>query len=111
MARVNRSSAVLQNYEVIAASNQTGIGTTWSREYDYAQTYHEAQFSLAEVKELIAGFENDRGARTEASQNYFRYFYVGGLPLELKPFWPLYACALADHTAKAFVACVCSGSK
>ena len=111
VARVKRSSAVLQNYEVIAASNQTGIATTWSREYDYAQTYHEAEFSPSTVKELIAGFENDRGAKTDASQGYIRNYYVGDRSPELKPFWPLYVCALANHTAKAFAACVCSAGK
>ena len=102
---------MLQNYEVIAASNQTGIATTWSREYDYAQTYHEAQFSPSTVKELITEFENDRGAKTEASQEYIRNFYVGDRSSELKPFWPLYVCALANHTAKAFAGCVCSAGK
>jgi sphingomyelin phosphodiesterase acid-like 3 len=111
IARVDRSSAVLRNYEVIAASNQTGIATTWSREYDYAQTYHEAQFSPSTVKELILGFENDRDAKTEASQAYIRNYYVGDRSSELKPFWPLYVCALANHTGKAFAACVCSAGK
>ena len=111
IARVNRSSAVLQDYEVIAASNQTGIATTWSREYDFAQTCHKAQFSPSTVKDLIVEFENDRGAKTDASQAYIRTFYVGGRSYELKPFWPLYVCALANHTAKAFAACVCSTGK
>jgi sphingomyelin phosphodiesterase acid-like 3 len=106
IARVNRSSAVLQNYQVIAASNQTGIAATWSREYDYAQTYHEAQFSPSTLKELITEFENDRGAQT-----YIRNYYVGDRSSELKPFWPLYVCALANHTAKAFAACACSTGK
>jgi len=111
IARVNRSSGVLQNYQVIAASNQTGIATTWSREYDFAQTYYEAQFSPSTVKELITEFENDRGAKTEASQAYIRNYYAGDRSSELKPFWPLYVCALANHTAKAFAACVCSTGK
>jgi sphingomyelin phosphodiesterase acid-like 3 len=111
VARINRASAVLQNYEVIAASNQTGIATSWSREYDYAQAYHETQFSPSVVKELIAKFEDDRGANTEASQEYIRNYYVGDRSSELKPFWPLYVCALANHTAKAFAACVCSSGK
>jgi sphingomyelin phosphodiesterase acid-like 3 len=111
IARVKRSSAVLQDYEVIAASNQNGIGATWSEEYDYRQTYHAAEFSPSTVKELIAGFANDRGAKTEASQAYIRNFYIGDRSSELKPFWPLYVCALANHTAKAFDACVCSAGK
>ena len=96
---------------MIAASNQTGIATTWSREYDYAQAYHEAQFSPSTVKKLIAEFENDRGAKTEASKQYIRNYYVGDRSLELKPVWPLYVCALANHTADAYAACVCPTGK
>ena len=111
IGRVDRSSAVLRDYEVIAASNQTGIATTWSREYDYAQTYHEAEFSPSTVKEMITEFEYDRSAKTAASEAYIRNFYVGDRSSELKPFWPLYVCALENHTAKAFDACVCSAGK
>jgi sphingomyelin phosphodiesterase acid-like 3 len=102
---------VLQNYEVIAASNQTGIATTWSREYDFAQTYHEAQFSPSTVKELIAEFENDRDAKKEHSEEYIRNFYVGNRSSDLTPFWSQYVCALANHTAEAFAGCVCSAGK
>jgi sphingomyelin phosphodiesterase acid-like 3 len=107
IAQIDGSTALLRNYEVVAASNQTGIGTTWSSEYDYAQTYHEVQFSPSTVKKLIMEFEDDHGARTEASQQYIRNYYVGDRSAELKPFWPLYVCALANHTAKAYAACVC----
>ena len=111
VARINPSSAVLQDYEVIAASNQTGIAAAWSREYDYAGTYHEAEFSPTTLKKLIAGFARDRGATTEASQAYIHNYYVGDRSAELKPFWPLYVCAMANHTGKAFAACVCAAGK
>jgi sphingomyelin phosphodiesterase acid-like 3 len=111
VARINRSTAGLQNYEVIAASNQTGIAAAWAREYNFDQAYHEAQFSPAAVKRLIVEFEHDRGVKTEASQEYIRNYYVGDRSSELTPFWPLYVCALANHTGKAFAACVCSPGK
>jgi sphingomyelin phosphodiesterase acid-like 3 len=111
VARVNPSSAVLENYEVIAASNQTGIDTTWATEYDYAQTYHEAEFSPSTVKELIGEFENDRGAKTQASKQYIHNYYVSDSVLELQPFWPQYICAMANYTAKSFAACTCSAGK
>jgi len=63
------------------------------------------------VMGLIAGFENDRDAKTEVSQEYIRDYFVGDRSSELKPFWPLYVCSLANHTAKAFAACVCSAGK
>ena len=108
VGRVSQSSAGLQNYQVIAASNQTGIAANWSTEYEFAQTYHEAQFSPSAVKKLIAEFENDHGAKTEASRAYIRNFYAGDRSSELEPFWPLYVCALSHYTAKAFAACECS---
>ena len=111
IARINPSTAVLQDYEVIAASNQTGTAATWASEYNFAQTYHEAQFSPSSVRRLIAEFEQDRGAKTKASQDYIRNYYVGDRSSELTPFWPLYACSLANHTGKAFAACVCSPGK
>jgi sphingomyelin phosphodiesterase acid-like 3 len=111
IARVNPTSAVLQDYEVIAASNQTGIGTNWATEYDYAKTYHETQFSPASVNKLITGFKSDRESSEAASQDYIRNYFVGDRSVELKPFWPQYVCGLANFTAKAFAACVCSAGK
>jgi sphingomyelin phosphodiesterase acid-like 3 len=96
---------------VIAASNQSGVATVWTREYDYAQSYHEAEFSPSAAKKLIAEFEDDRGAKTAASLAYIRNYFVGDLGSELQPFWPLYVCTLGNHTAKAFAACVCSAGK
>jgi sphingomyelin phosphodiesterase acid-like 3 len=107
IAQVNPASAVLQDYTVIAASNQTGIGATWSREYEYARAYHAEQFSPAEVEKLIGEFKQDRRGTTAESEEYIRDYFVGGAP-ELKPFWPQYVCSMANHTAKGFAACVCS---
>jgi sphingomyelin phosphodiesterase acid-like 3 len=108
VAQINPSSAVLQNYGVIAASNQTGIATTWSKEYDYTQAYHEAQFSPSDLNGLFAAFKDDRGANTAASEAYIRNYYVGDRSLELKPFWRQYVCSLANYTATGFAACVCA---
>jgi sphingomyelin phosphodiesterase acid-like 3 len=109
VAQVNPVSAFLRDYAVIAASNQTGIGTTWSREYEYAQAYHADQFSPAEVEKLIGEFRHDRRGTTAESEEYIRDYFVGGAP-ELKPFWPQYVCSMANHTAKGFAACVCSAA-
>ena len=111
VARIGQSSALLRDYAVIAASNQSGVASTWSREYEYAQSYHEAQFSPATVKKLIGQFENDRGAKTAVSQEYIRDYVVGDKSSELEPFWPLYVCSLENYTAKAFAACVCPAGK
>lgn len=111
VARVNPFTAVLQDYEVIAASNQTGIAATWTTEYDYAQAYHEAQFSSSTVEALIGEFKSDPGAKTDVSKAYIRNYFVGDRSFLLSPFWPQYACALDHHTAKGYASCVCSTAR
>jgi len=111
VARVNPSSSIIENYVVIAASNQTGIDATWAREYDYAQTYHESQFSPSAEEKLIAGFKADAAANTAESQGYLRDYFVGNMGRALALFWPQYTCALDNYTAKGYAACVCSASK
>jgi sphingomyelin phosphodiesterase acid-like 3 len=111
IARVNRSSAALENYDVIEASNKTGIGAAWTMEYDYAETYHEAQVSSSNVNELIEKFHADGGAKTEASKAYLRNYFVGDGSAALSIVWPEYVCTLSNYTTKAFVACVCSIGK
>ena len=108
VASINPSSAVLQNYEIIAASNQTGIEADWTTEYEYAQTFHEAPFSPSTVKTLIEEFRTDHGAETEKSEAYIRHYFVGDRSPELSPFWPQYVCALDNYTAKSFAACICT---
>ena len=110
-ARVDPSSALLENYAVISASNQRGIGTTWTTEYEFAKTYHEAQFSAATVTKLIDEFRIDRGADAATSKAYIHNYFVGDRSRELSPFWPQYVCALDNHTAKAYATCVCSAAK
>ncbi|HEV2486631.1 MAG TPA: hypothetical protein VGT08_13955 [Terracidiphilus sp.] len=111
VARVNPSSAMLENFEVIAASNQTGIATNWVKEYDYAQTFHQTQFSPMTVKKMIDGFTIDHSANTLASEAYLRHYFVGDRAALLSPFWPQYVCALDNYTAKGYAACVCSTTK
>jgi len=110
-ARVNPSTATLEDYDVIAASNQTGIAAAWTREYDYAQTYHESQFSPSAEKELIDEFKADPVAKKAVSEAYLRDYFVGNMGRELSLFWPQYVCALDHRTAKGYAACVCSAAK
>jgi sphingomyelin phosphodiesterase acid-like 3 len=110
-ARVNPNSATLENYDVIAASNQTGIATDWTTEYDFAKTYHEPEFSSSTLKKLIDEFRADHSANTSASQAYIRDYFVGDMSRALTPFWPEYVCALHNQAARGFAACVCSKSQ
>ena len=111
MARIDPSSAALVDYRVFAASNQTGVDAAWHEEYDYARTYHEAAFSASSVSKLIAGFEADSGAKTEASRAYIRNFFVGNASPLLGLVWPQYVCSLSNHSVEGFRSCVCSAAR
>jgi len=111
IARVNPASAVLQDYEVIAASNQTGLDTKWSKEYDYAETYHEPQFSADAVGKLMSEFKQDRDSKQSISNDYMRNYFVGDRSFELKPFWSQYVCAITNATGRSYADCVCAGGK
>jgi sphingomyelin phosphodiesterase acid-like 3 len=110
VARVDARTAGLKDFRVFAASNATGVDTAWHEEYDWGQTYHAAEFSAAAVSKVIAGFEADAEAKTEASRAYIDNFYVGSSPL-LGVIWPQYVCALRHDSAQAFKACVCTAGK
>jgi sphingomyelin phosphodiesterase acid-like 3 len=107
VARIDTVLAELADYKVIAASNQTGVDTSWSEEYDYARTYHQAVFSPAALDRLIEEFQADPNAKTEESRAYIRDFLVGDNSSLIKPLWPQYVCALSHYTAKGFAGCVC----
>jgi sphingomyelin phosphodiesterase acid-like 3 len=107
VARVDAATAGLKDFRVFAASNATGVDTAWREEYDWGQTYRQAEFSAMAVSRVIAGFEADPDAKTEASRAYIDNFYVGSSPL-LGVIWPQYVCALRNDSAQAFKACVCA---
>jgi sphingomyelin phosphodiesterase acid-like 3 len=111
LARVDGATAGLKDFQVFAASNATGKDTTWHKEYDWGQTYHEAEFSPQAVSKVIAGFEADPGAKTEASQDYIRSFYAGVDSPLLGLVWPQYVCGLEHDSAQGFKACVCPAGK
>jgi sphingomyelin phosphodiesterase acid-like 3 len=111
IAHINPATATLQDYQVVAASNHTGIATRWSVEYDFAQTFHQQQFSPSTVRALIAEFSADPDVNTAVSQQYIRHYFIGDRSSELKPFWPQYVCALANHSVESYAACVCPASK
>jgi sphingomyelin phosphodiesterase acid-like 3 len=108
VARVDPSTAVLEDYEVFAASNQTGVATRWVREYDYRETYHENEFTPATLGKLLGEFRADSTASIAISQAYIRNYFVGDASRQLTPFWQPYVCALDNRTSKSFAACVCS---
>ena len=107
VAEINAATGQLKDYRVFVASNQTGIDTKWSEEYDFAKTYKEDAFTAASAEDLIAGFKADPTAQTAASQSYIRNFGSGTGARELGVFWQPYTCALRNDGADAFRECVC----
>jgi len=107
LARIDPSTATLVDYRVITSSNQTGIDSKWSEEYDFALSYHAPEFSSPGVSQIIAGFTADTSAKTQASQSYIEDFSPGSRSLALQLFWPQYVCTLSNHTPQGFEACVC----
>ena len=107
LARIDPSSAALVDYKVFAASNQTGVNAVWAEEYDFARSYHEADFSSFSVSQLISRFTADTSAKTKASHNYIADFSVGYASPLLRMAWPQYVCTLSNHTQQSFRACVC----
>ncbi len=110
VARVDAGTAVMKDYRVIAASNQTGVSTMWTEEYDFAKAYQETAFSAAGVEDLVRRFDADQGAETKASQSYIHNFDVGQPMRELGLVWPMYVCALKNDEARAFQSCVCGAT-
>jgi sphingomyelin phosphodiesterase acid-like 3 len=111
IASIDPRTAILRDYRVIAASNQTGIDTKWEQEYDYAQAYHEPAYSANEVQSLLNSFSADPKAETAESQAYLQNYFVKDKSLELKAFWPQYTCALEHYTADGYHACRCPATK
>jgi len=111
VAQIDPATAVMMDYKVFAASNTTGVDTEWTREYDFAQTFHEPDFSAASLGKLIGEFAADPGVQTEASQSYIRNYYVRDVSAEIKAFWPQYSCALSNLTAESYRSCVCSPAR
>jgi sphingomyelin phosphodiesterase acid-like 3 len=108
VAQIDPESGTLKDYKVFVASNQTGVGTTWTEEYDFDKAYHQDEFSAASIKSLIADFAADPSAQTEKSQNFIRSFGSGVSLPELQLFWPIYVCSLKNDAGDAFATCACS---
>ena len=107
IARVDPKTATLIDYQVIAASNQTGVDTQWSEEYDYAKAYSQPSFSATSVAALIGEFRADATGKSSASQAYIRNYFVGDRSSEIAPFWHFATCGLSNMTAEGFRACAC----
>ena len=111
---VDAAKAMLVDYSVYAASNQTGIETTWPLEYTYSASYGQPDYSAASVAALLNGLLADPQSKTAQSQAYESHYFVSGpgAGINLKAaamsvVWPVYACSITHDDAKSFTACAC----
>jgi sphingomyelin phosphodiesterase acid-like 3 len=109
VAEIDAAAAQLKDYQVFVASNQTGVDTQWSEEYDFAQAYKEPAFTAATVADLVAGFKADPTGQSDASKSYIRNYGEGSAARALGVFWQPYTCALRNDGPDAFRECVCGG--
>ena len=114
VAQVDPRTATLVDYSVYAASNKTGVGTTWAEEYRYSKTYGLPDYSVASVKSLMAEFLADKAGASDVSRAYQNFYFVGdpGVSANLKAaamrlVWPGYACSMTESGEDGFRACVC----
>jgi sphingomyelin phosphodiesterase acid-like 3 len=111
IAQVDAGSAALKDYRVFAASNTTGVDTTWKEEYDWGKTFNEEAFSAASLGKVIAGFKADPEGKTEESRAYMQHFFSGNDSGLLGLVWPQYVCGLWNDSAEAFKGCVCAAGR
>jgi len=112
LASIDPATATLIDYTVIMASNQTGIDTTWAKEYTYSTTYQEPAFNSAALTHLIAEFQADPTAQSPLSQAYVNnYAPQSAVGQMLKLVWPQLTCSLNHDSAASLSACVCTAAK
>jgi sphingomyelin phosphodiesterase acid-like 3 len=113
---VDPKKAELLDYTVYAASNQTGIGTTWSEEYDFGKTYGYSSFSASALTDLTQEFIADTSGTKKNSQSYQSFYFVmpasGPLSNVAKSaawstMWPMYTCSMTQDHKKDYLACTC----
>jgi sphingomyelin phosphodiesterase acid-like 3 len=109
VSKVAPATAMLMDYTVYTASNMTGVGTTWAKEYAFDETYGETSFSAKALGDLIGRFRADTSGTGAASLAYQTHFFKGHAPIPLGPFWQGYVCSLDHATGDGFKACVCGG--
>jgi sphingomyelin phosphodiesterase acid-like 3 len=107
VAMVDPTSATLTDYVVYEASNATGIRTTWSKEYDFGESYHEASFTPGPLSDLIGRLRVDVEGAGAESRAYQLHFAKGAGGKKLSSSWSGYVCSLDNATAQGFKACVC----
>ena len=111
VASIDPTTATLTDYSVFMASNSTGTGTTWSKEYTYSTTYQQRAYDVVALMQLVPTLQSDHAAKTAASQAYLRNYFPGVNSSAIHFVWPQYACSLDHDSARGFIACACGTTK
>jgi len=111
LASIDPASATLVDYSVFMATNSTGVGTTWSKEYTYSATYHMKAYDSAALTQLIPALQADHAVKTAATQEYLHNYFPGTQSIALQLVWPQYACSLDHFSAADFSTCACAATK
>jgi sphingomyelin phosphodiesterase acid-like 3 len=113
---VDAKRAELLDYTVYAASNQTGVGATWSEEYDFGKTYGLSSFSGKSITTLTSAFLADKSASSKAAQAYQSNYFIApsaglltqvGKAVAWGKMWPMYPCSMTEFHKKDYIACTC----
>jgi sphingomyelin phosphodiesterase acid-like 3 len=108
VAQVDAKRDVLMNWQVYVSPD--GQGAHWEREYDYAQTYGEPDFSGASASALFAQLATG-GSK---SMSYARNYAAGDsglIAFGLMSVWPAYVCSATEAKAAPFTQCMCAAKK
>ena len=108
VAQVAPTAAQMMDYTVYVASNGTGVGTTWSKEYSFDETFHETAFTAATLADLIGRLHEDHAGTGAENQAYQSHYYNGAKITLPGPLWAGYVCSLDHPTADGFAACACA---
>jgi sphingomyelin phosphodiesterase acid-like 3 len=109
VGKVDPRSATLMDYSVFKASNATGVGTSWAKEYGFDEAYRETNFTAGALEDLIGKFHADTAGTSAESQAYQLHFFKGAPFSPLALDWSGYVCSLDHSGAEGFKACVCGG--
>jgi sphingomyelin phosphodiesterase acid-like 3 len=107
VGEVNPFGGRLEDYTVYESSNLTGVDATWSKEYNFHETYGAKSFSGESVKRIIADLQQDKTAQSALSQHYIQNYDVKNQPAWITQQWAKYTCALTHMTVDDFTSCAC----
>ncbi len=111
VALVNPSNGILKDYAVYVATNATGIGTKWNREYSFDNAYHVSAFTPGGVSQMLRELRSQDKEGEAAIRQYEHDFYPGDGMSLLSLVWPEYVCTLDHFAADSFKACACADRK